>query len=185
MVTARPPEQPGREPQGRPTRRQRRWWHLGTLFWVVYLLFDLQLALLATLVLVYLYVMWRTPADPPPPRRGLAIAAMAAVVGVLVLGRFPGQWAPMLLFVSLSLAVVLPRGRALPAVALAAAATTALSLWQGVASGTALLHGMQTLIAGLGMLGFLHVIGLNLELVAAREGAGPHGRRPGAAALRP
>ena len=50
---------------GRPTRRQRRYWHLGTLFWLVYRLFDLptvirasqsgarvavQLALLAALV---------------------------------------------------------------------------------------------------------------------------------------
>jgi two-component system, NarL family, sensor histidine kinase DesK len=55
------------------------------------------------------------------------------------------------------------------AIALTAAATTTPSLWQGVASGTALLHGMQTLIAGLGMLGFLHILRLNLQLVAARE----------------
>lgn len=167
----------------RPTRLQRRYWHLGTLFWIVYLLFDLpavvrgsrsgarttvQLTLLAVLVAAYLYVIWRTPADPPPPRRGLAVAAMAAVVAVLVLLRFPGQWAPLLLFVSLSLAVVLPRGPAVRAIALTAVATTALSLWQGVASSTAL-HGTQALIAGLGILGFLNILGLNLQLVAAQD----------------
>jgi two-component system, NarL family, sensor histidine kinase DesK len=173
------------QPNGsRPSRLQRRYWHLGTLFWVVYLLFDLptvirasqsgarvtvQLALLAALVVAYLYVMWRTPADPPTRWRVLAIAVMAAVVLTLVLGRFPGQWAPLLVFVSLALAVVLPRSPAVPAVALAAAATAALSLWQGVPPSTALLHGMQTLIAGLGMLGFLHVLGLNLQLQQARE----------------
>ena len=113
--------------------------------------------------------MWRTPADPPTRWRGLAVAVMAAVVLTLVLLRFPGQWAPLLVFVSLSLAVVLPRDRAVPAVVLTAAATTALSLWQGVPSSTALLHGMQTLIAGLGMLGFLHILVLNLQLHQARE----------------
>jgi two-component system sensor histidine kinase DesK len=170
--------------RSRPTRLQRRYWHVGTLFWVAYLLFDLptvirvpqpgtritaQLALLVILVLAYLYVMWRTPADLPPRWRGLAVAVMAAVVVTLVLLRFPGQWAPLLVFVSLSLAVVLPRERALPAVALTAAATTTLSLWQGLPSSTALLHGMQTLIAGLGMLGFLHILVLNLQLHQARE----------------
>ena len=183
MVTGAPLE-PGREPQSRPTRLQRRYWHLGTLFWILYLLFDLptvvrasqpgarttvQLVLLTTVVGAYLYVMWRTPADPPPPRRGLVIAVMAAVVVTLVLLRLPGQWAPLLVLVSLSLAVVLPRGHAVPAVALAAVATTTLSLWQGLPAATALLHGMQTMIAGLGMLGFLHLLGLNLQLVAARE----------------
>jgi two-component system sensor histidine kinase DesK len=166
------------------TRLQRRYWHFGTLFWFVYLFFDLptvirasrsgarvavQLALLAVLVGAYLYVMWPTPADPPPRRRGLAVAAMAAVVVALVLLRFPGQWAPLLVFVSLSLAVALPRGPAVRAIAATAAATTTLSLWQGLPSSTALLHGMQTLIAGLGMLGFLHILGLNLQLLQARE----------------
>jgi two-component system, NarL family, sensor histidine kinase DesK len=94
---------------------------------------------------------------------------MAAAVVTLVLLRFPGQWAPLLLFVSLSLAVVLPRGPAAPAIALTAVATTTLSLWQGLPAGTALLHGTQTLIAGLGMLGFLHLLGLNLQLLQARE----------------
>jgi hypothetical protein len=136
-----------------PTRLQRRYWHLGTLFWVVYLFFDLptvirasqsgariaaQLVLLVTLVLAYRYVMWRTPADPPPPWRGLAVAAMVAVVVTLVLLRFPGRWAPLLVFVSLSLAVVLPSGPAVRAIALTAAATTTLSLWQGLPAGTAL-----------------------------------------------
>jgi two-component system, NarL family, sensor histidine kinase DesK len=174
-----------REPGSSPTTRiQRRYWHAGTLFWVVYLLFDLptvvrasqsgarttvQLLLLAAVVLAYLYVMWRTPADPPPRRRGLAVAAMAAIIVALVLLRFPGQWAPLLVFVSLSLAVVLPRGLAVRAIALVAAATVALSLWQGLPSSTALLHGVQTLIAGLGMLGFLHILGLNLQLLQARE----------------
>jgi two-component system, NarL family, sensor histidine kinase DesK len=185
VVVAGTAEEPGREPEGgRPTRLQRRYWHLGTLFWFLYLFFDLptvlrasrsgarvavELALLAALVVAYLYVMWRTPADPPPPRRGLAVAVMAAAVVALVLLGFPGQWAPLLVFVSLSLAVLLPRGPAVRAIALTAAATTALSLWQGLASSTALLHGTQTLIAGLGMLGFLHLLGLNLQLVAARE----------------
>jgi two-component system, NarL family, sensor histidine kinase DesK len=168
----------------RPTRLQRRYWHVGTLFWVVYLFFDLptvvsapqsgtrttvQLVLLAGLVLAYVYVMWRTPFDPPPRRRGRAIAVMVATVVALVVLRFPGQWAPALVFVSLSLAVVLPRRRAVPAIALTAAATAALSLWQGLPAGTALLHGTQTLIGGLGMLAWVHLLGLNLQLHQARE----------------
>jgi two-component system, NarL family, sensor histidine kinase DesK len=184
MATRAPQELAGQPEDGRPARLQRRYWHLGTLFWFVYLFFDLptvirasrsgarvgvQLGLLVALAVAYLYVMWRPPADPPPPRRGLAVAVMAAVVVALVVLRFPGQWAPLLLFVSLSLAVVLSRGPAVTAIALTAVATAALSLWQGLPSSTALLHGMQTLIAGLGMLGFLQVLGLNLQLVAARE----------------
>ncbi len=168
----------------RPTRRQRVYWHVGTLFWFAYLLFDLpgvirqpqpgtrlalQLALLALVVAAYVYVVLRPPSDRPLPGRGVAIAVILAVIVTLVLARFPGRWVSLLTFVSLALPAVYPRRRAARAVALTVVLTLVLSLWQGLPPSTVALNCMQTAIAGFGMLSFFHIIGLNVQLRHAQE----------------
>jgi two-component system sensor histidine kinase DesK len=168
----------------RPTRRQRVYWHVGTLFWFAYLLFDLpgvirqpqpgtrlalQLALLALVVAAYVYVVLRPPSDRPLPGRGVAIAVILAVIVTLVLARFPGRWVSLLTFVSLALPAVYPRRRAARAVALTVVLTLVLSLWQGLPPSTVALNCMQTAIAGFGMLSFFHIIGLNVQLRQAQE----------------
>jgi two-component system, NarL family, sensor histidine kinase DesK len=167
-----------------PTGLQRLYWHVGTLFWIVYLFFDLpmvirasqsseritiQLGLLAAVVVGYVYVVLRPPGQLPLPGRGLAVAAMAASIAALVFLRFPGQWASLLVFVSLAVAVVLPASQAARAIALAGVGTVALSWWQGLPASAIVLAGMQTLISGFGMFAFQHVLGLNLQLRRARQ----------------
>jgi two-component system sensor histidine kinase DesK len=168
----------------RPTGRQRAYWHVGTLFWIAYLFFDLpgvirqpqpgtrlalQLALLAAVVGAYVYVVLRPPSDPPLPGRSVAILVMLAIVVALVLARFPGRWVSLLTFVSLALPAAYPRRRAARAVALTTVLTLGLSLWQGLPPSTVALNGMQTAIAGFGMLSFFHIIGLNVQLGQAHE----------------
>ena len=168
----------------RPSRRQRVYWHVGTLFWIVYLFFDLpgvirapqpgsrlalQLALLALVVAAYVYVVVRPPSDRPLPGRGVAIAVILAISVTLVLGHFPGRWVGLLTFVSLAVPAAYPRRRAVRTVALTVGLTGALSLWQGLPPSQVALNCLQTGISGFGMLGFFHIIGLNVQLRRAQD----------------
>ncbi|HEX6678156.1 MAG TPA: histidine kinase [Actinomycetes bacterium] len=167
-----------------PSRRQRVYWHVGTLFWIVYLIFDLpgvirapqpgsrlalQLALLALVVAAYVYVVVRPPSDTPLPGRGVAILVILAIIVTLVVGRFPGRWIGLLTFVALAVPAAYPRRRAARAVALTVVLTGGLSLWQGLPPSTVSLNCLQTGISGFGMLGFFHIIGLNVRLRRAQD----------------
>jgi two-component system sensor histidine kinase DesK len=169
---------------GRTTGAPRLYWRVGTLFWIVYLLFDLprvlqesssgprvatHLGLLALIVLAYVYVVLRPPGDLPLPGRRVVIAVMAAAVTAVVLLGFPGQWATLFVFVALAVAVVYTAGQAVRGILLAAAAAVALSVGHGLPASMVLLAGIQTAIAGLGLLSFLHILRLNIQLREARE----------------
>ena len=169
---------------GRTSGAPRLYWRVGTLFWIVYLLFDLprvlqesssgprvatHVGLLALIVLAYVYVVLRPPGDRPLPGRRVVIAVMTAAVTAVVLLGFPGQWATLFVFVALAVAVVYTAGQAVRGILLAAAAAVALSVGHGLPASMVLLAGIQTAIAGLGLLSFLHILRLNIQLREARE----------------
>ncbi len=99
----------------------------------------------------------------------MAILVILAIIVTLVVGRFPGRWVGLLTFVSLALPAAYPRRRAARAVALTVGLTAGLSLWQGLPPSAVALNCLQTGISGFGMLGFFHIIGLNVQLRQAQD----------------